>query len=449
VLLNLVTDVLDLARIEAGEIEIVPRPFSLEALVDNSISIVSTTALKKGLRLSVTLDHSLPLTLLGDEARIRQVLLNLLGNAVKFTDVGEVSLRIEDRGMAQAGHVLRFSVTDTGPGIPAGKRDRLFRRFSQISRSAQRSGGTGLGLAISNQLVERMGGEMGFESEEGQGSTFWFSLALPQADSEDALSSVAQRRPSQLSGRVLVVDDLDQNRHLAQRMLETAGFAVDLAADGAEAVSAVQARTYDLVLMDIQMEGMDGVTATKAIRSLDHRTKDVPIIAMTANVLAHDVMSFKAAGMNDHVGKPFKSKQLLDKVRNWLPIGLADGGEDTQTASSQRVSGRALEQKAIDEICSTMGREWVIKGLTELTEQLAFTFKNRAGDGTDRAALARQAHMLVARAGILGFSELAELCGAIEGACTHFEEVRDVQKPAADDFTSSDPSPGIDIEMIG
>ena len=422
-LLNVVNDVLDLTKIEAGEVEIVPEPFSLETLIDNSISIVRTTAVKKGMELSIRLDHGLPLMLLGDEARLRQVLLNLLGNAVKFTDHGQIALQVEHRGSTEAGKLLRFSVTDTGPGIPESKHERLFRRFSQISQSAHRSGGTGLGLAISKQLVELMGGEMGFESAEGRGSTFWFSLTLPQVEAEIAAPLETEYLTHEPSGPILVVDDLDQNRDLARKMLEAAGYTVDEATNGAQAVSAVQATTYELVLMDVQMDRMDGVTATKVIRNLDHPAKDVPIIAMTANVLADDVRSFKAAGMNDHLGKPFKRKQLLDKVVYWLHSEPSGNRLEVQKVTSDQDSPLVIGQETIDEICSTMGREWFIQGLTELKDQLGHAFQDGSAEAADRDVLARQAHMLVARAGILGFPELSQLCSAVEQACRRGEAV--------------------------
>ncbi len=419
VLLNLVNDVLDLAKIEAGEVKIIAEPFSLETLIDNSISIVRTTALRKGLTLRVMLDHQLPVKLLGDEFRLRQILLNLLGNAIKFTDQGEVILRVEHLSSSETGETLGFSVIDTGVGIPEGKRERLFQRFSQISESARRGGGTGLGLAISKQLVELMGGVMGFESEAGRGSTFWFSLSLQQVEADIPEPSEVEYARHEDSGRILVVDDLDQNRDLAQRMLEGAGYAVDLATDGNQAVAAVQTAGYDLVLMDIQMDGMDGITATRIIRNLDHPAKDVAIIAMTANVLADDVKLFKTSGMNDHLGKPFKRKQLLDKVRQWLrptPVGQMLDAPGTVPDIN---SGLAFDQAAIDELCSAMGRAWVSRSLSELTDELDHTFTDIdvRRESVDRDALARQAHLLVARAGVFGFSELARLCSALELAC--------------------------------
>ena len=199
-------------------------------------------------------------------------------------------------------------------------------------------------------------------------------------------------------------------------MLETAGYTVDLARDGAEALAALRSDRYDLVLMDIQMDGMDGIAATKAIRRMDDWAKQIPIIAMTANVLSHDVKSFQAAGMNDHLGKPFKRKQLLEKVRQWLPTDTSTrtDGHKHESEPLQRVPDLVEVPKTIDDLYSTLGREWVGKGLTELVDQLQIIVKELGAE--DRAGLARRAHMLVSRAGMFGFSELAELCGQLEQA---------------------------------
>jgi PAS domain S-box-containing protein len=318
-LLTVVNDILDFSKIEANQIELQPRPFSLQVLVGNIASIIADIAARKGLTMEVSLDPHLPAALVGDEARLQQILLNLLNNAVKFTPKGGITLHVGcDGGSGDAG-IIRFSVTDTGIGIPQDKRKHLFQRFYQINAVAREFGGTGLGLAISKRLVGLMGGEIGLESEEGKGSTFWFKVPLPRAEESVIPSKLAgTTAQAGLSGRILLVEDLQHNRELAEKILTNAGYQVDTAENGAEAVTAVQAKTYDLVLMDIQMPVMDGVTATKRIRELDHPANNIPVIAMTANVLPLQVTAFGEAGMNDHVGKPFKKAELLQKLNTWL-----------------------------------------------------------------------------------------------------------------------------------
>jgi signal transduction histidine kinase/CheY-like chemotaxis protein len=413
---NVVNDVLDLAKIEAKEIDLADEPFSLEALIDNSVSIVQTAAQMKGIRVTSSIDPKVPLFLGGDEARLRQVLLNLLGNAVKFTSEGQVTLRVAHLGSKGGSEFLHFSIIDTGPGIPASKRDRLFRRFSQLGPSPSRAGGSGLGLAISKQLVELMGGSMGFDTEEAIGSTFWFSVPLPKAKPDLAqkveIDPVIQAMPGQ---RILVVDDLDQNRELAQKVLEAAGYDVFTAKDGAEAVALFEENPIDLVLMDIQMAGVDGLAATKAIRNSNHPNSKLPIIAMTANVLAHELKAFKSAGMNDHLGKPFKRKQLLDKVGEWSHRTAQNPSAITPAETTEKAPSE--HEHVVAELCATMGFGWVREGLLQLKEHLDSVLRRDVQTPTQRESLARQAHLLVSRAGIFGFSELARLSSELEEAC--------------------------------
>jgi CheY-like chemotaxis protein len=230
-----------------------------------------------------------------------------------------VRLHVSRDGSSAERNGIHFSISDTGIGIPEDQRQHIFQRFSQVNQSSTREhGGTGLGLAISKRLVELMGGDIGLESQEGQGSTFWFMLPQPRA----ADMTIGQARVVSTSagtpGRILLVEDLEHNRELAQMILTKAGHEVDTAENGMQAVEAVQAKSYDLVLMDVQMPVMDGITATRRIRELDHPAARVLIIAMTANVLPHQVKAFGAAGMNDHVGKPFKRAELLETVTTWL-----------------------------------------------------------------------------------------------------------------------------------
>jgi PAS domain S-box-containing protein len=312
-LLTIVNDVLDFSKIEAGQVELDLHPIALRALVDNAVSIVRGIAGERGIPIDVTLDADLPKTVVGDGDRLRQILLNLLNNAVKFTPQGRVSLDVRCQGER-----LRFIVTDTGIGISRDKLLRLFERFHQVDSSIRRKfGGTGLGLAISKKLVELMDGTIGVESREGEGSTFWFEVSLPESVLSSATAGPIAHAGSGPPARILLVEDVDINQELARLILERAGHRVDVAFDGGEALRALQAAEYDLVLMDVQMPVMDGITATQRIRAMDGPLASIPIIAMTANVLPDQIAKFKRAGMNDHVGKPFQVGELLAAVGRW------------------------------------------------------------------------------------------------------------------------------------
>jgi len=323
-LLTIVNDVLDFATIEAGAVELDPKPFPPAAIVGDCLSIVHGLASSKGLDLSCRTDPSVPALLVGDGPRLRQILLNLLNNAIKFTPSGSVTLTVTPEHAGDGRDRYRFAVTDTGIGIPKEKQDRLFQRFTQVDGSARRQyGGTGLGLAISKRLVELMGGEISVVSEVGQGSTFWFSVPLTKA-AERVITPVqpAQEPSVQSRGaRILLAEDVDINQEIAKAVLEAAGHEVDVVSDGAQAIMAVQQKSYDLVLMDVQMPVMDGVTATQHIRSLSGPVRDIPIVAMTANVYAEQIAGFLEAGMNDHVGKPFDREKLYAAVKRWARTG--------------------------------------------------------------------------------------------------------------------------------
>jgi signal transduction histidine kinase/ActR/RegA family two-component response regulator len=317
-LLTVVSDILDFSKIEAGQIDLDPQPFAPAALADNAVSIVRTAADAKRLTVAVEADAGLVPRLVGDQNRLRQVLLNLLNNAIKFTPSGRVTLRLASTPLADGHHALRAAVADTGIGIPAERHAQLFQRFSQVDGSIQRRfGGTGLGLAISRRLIETMGGEIGVESRPGEGSTFWFSVVLAEATAAAAARERGAAPPLERPARVLLVEDSPINQDIARAILERRGHRVTVVADGAEAVSAVQAEPHDVVLMDVQMPGMDGVTATRHIRELETPVSRLPIVALTANVLPQQVAQFRAAGMDDHIGKPFRPDELLAMVERW------------------------------------------------------------------------------------------------------------------------------------
>jgi PAS domain S-box-containing protein len=434
-LLTVVNDVLDFSKIEAGQIEIEPRPFALAALVDNSLSIVRSLAEHKNLALSAHVGVGLPENLVGDQDRLRQVLLNLLNNALKFTAKGSVTLQIvhlPDPSLPAGERRVRFSVTDTGIGIPAAKQELLFERFSQVDNSTSREfGGTGLGLAISQRLVQLMGGRIRVASEVGQGSTFSFEVVLPLSESADQGAHgpipIARNDVASHGADVLLAEDLEINQDIARSILEAAGHRVDIAADGVRAVEAVQQRVYDLVLMDVQMPVMNGVAAARHIRSLGPAYVDLPIVALTANVLPHQIQAFTEAGMNGHIGKPFKRNELLAAVERWareppLTRELVEGESLPNNNSAHEESD--FNVAVFNEVLELLGPNRTRELLRRFDQEL----DTRIGDdmqGRNPGEFAGHAHALASQAGFLGFVELRERCLAVEAICTEAPETMD------------------------
>jgi PAS domain S-box-containing protein len=316
-LLAVVNDILDFSKLEAGQVDLDPQPFDPAEFIQETTQLLADQAANKGLDWRIEIEGELPAHVIADSGRLRQVLLNLLGNAIKFTAEGSVTVRT--RYDADAG--LKVSVTDTGPGVPAERRDRLFQRFSQVDGSVSRiHGGTGLGLAICKSLVELMGGQIGLVSEEGRGSTFWFTIAAPVTDA--AIQAKGGEELCEPDGeargaRILIVDDLAVNRELVRAMLAPFGHDFEDAANGAEAVQAALRSGFDLILMDLQMPGMDGFEAARTIRAAAPLNKSTPIIALSANVLPAHIVASQAAGMDDHLGKPIALTALVAKVAQW------------------------------------------------------------------------------------------------------------------------------------
>ncbi len=316
-LLDLVNDILDISRLEAGQVELDVRPCALHDLVADTAALVQLTADRKDLALVVRLDDAAPAQVMADKARLRQVLLNLLSNAVKFTVQGSVAVDVGYR--PDEGGRLRVRVSDTGLGISEADQARLFHRFSQVDASNTRQfGGAGLGLAISKGLVELMGGQIGLESAEGEGSTFWFEIPAPLAREAATASAPPSEEPIDRDRlRILVVDDVAVNRELVSAMLAPFDLQLTLAASGAEALAAADREAFDLILMDLQMPGMDGLAATQAIRGVPGPNALTPILALSANVMEQQIQACRAAGMNDHIAKPINPAELLGKIDLW------------------------------------------------------------------------------------------------------------------------------------
>ena len=326
-LLGILNDILDFSKIEANQLHLEQAAFELRPLIEQVIHLVEIAAQDKHLILRVEVAPDLGCCFVGDSLRLTQVLTNLLGNAVKFTAAGTVSLSVQQPAAGR----LRFAVRDTGIGMNAELQQRLFQPFAQADSSTTRQfGGTGLGLAISQRLVELMGGKIAVTSAPGQGSCFTFEIAAPAcaAPAAQVVQDAGPVAPEDgggptplavLAGRhLLLVEDNAINREIVLGLLAGSGLTIDVAENGQQAVEQCQQRSFDLILMDIQMPVMDGLEASRRIRAIDPQ---VPIIALTANAFPDDIANTRAAGMNAHLSKPISLEQLQAVLRHYLALG--------------------------------------------------------------------------------------------------------------------------------
>ncbi len=438
-LLAVINDILDFSKIEARKLELEVVDFDLREVLEASIELLSPSALGKGLRLECMIGPEIPVRLKGDYGRLRQVLLNLAGNAIKFTSQGEVIIRVrldrEDKDSAG----IRFSVEDTGIGIPADRQADIFSPFTQADGSTTRKyGGSGLGLAISRQLVEMLGGQIGVDSEPGKGSEFWFTAVFekqaagPCADvlnvREPVVDSDGGSRPKYNStkrlGRILLAEDNVTNQQVAMAILKKLGCSADAVANGKEALASLRSIPYDLVLMDCQMPEMNGYDAAACIRNPRSgvHNSQVPIVALTAHAMNGDREKCLAAGMNDYIAKPVQPSTLAAILDKWLPrepeIARSDAALETAWSSEPPPTPTPVfdESALMKRLMGDRELAQTIAGgfLTDMPQQLVALQSHLAARDTHAAAL--QAHRIKGAAASVGCVALQKVAGAMETA---------------------------------
>ena len=434
-LLEILNDILDFSKLESGQLTLEDIAFSPDALVHNTLSIIGPRAAAKNLAIKGISDPALPPAVVGDAGRIRQILLNLVSNAVKFTAAGEVKVSTRCIARDDQTATIEWSVSDTGIGIAPDKIGSLFANFVQADNSiSRRFGGSGLGLAICKRLTEQMGGEIKLLSTLGRGSTFSFHLTLPVAaaiavpeQNDDNVYDTLQARIASYGRplRVLVVDDNPTNRLVATKMLKDFDIQTDTACDGAEAVTAANRFKYDLILMDVRMPEMDGFQATRTIRARGGRLSLLPIIAFTANAFPEDVKACQDAGMNDFVVKPARKKALVEAILRVLPPPSTDLlpeyaapplAAEVPDVDPNLAPEPALDRGAYEELAREIGdegaREIRTVFLTETDARLKLL--RQLTPDAHRAKIGREAHSLKSAAGTFGYRRLASLALQVE-----------------------------------
>ena len=415
-LLGVIDDILDFSQIEAGKLELNRHEFDLRDAVEDTCEMLAPQAHGKELELTAFVGDDVPAIVHGDRRRLRQVLTNLVSNAVKFTHRGEVAVRVELVERGESGALLRFEVSDTGIGIAKAKLGSLFEAFTQADTSTtRRYGGTGLGLAIARQLVELMGGRIGAESAPGAGSRFSFTVRLPEG------APAPRRAPASTHGleaadpqgvRLLVVEDNEVNQLVIETLLTRRGFSVDRANDGAEALAKLAQGTYAAVLMDCQMPNLDGYAATARIRAQERDGERLPVIAMTAHAMKGDRERCLEAGMDDYLAKPLRPEALDEVLERWL--GLAPAGE----------AGGAPAEEAVDALVDEARMRTFREDYADIVDQLVDLFLTStpplldelraAADAGDREEVRRAAHKLKGSCQNIGATFMATLCRSIE-----------------------------------
>jgi signal transduction histidine kinase/CheY-like chemotaxis protein/HPt (histidine-containing phosphotransfer) domain-containing protein len=425
-LLTILNDILDYSKLEAGRLDIESVDFDLRHEVDAVVALLGPKATEKGITLEAVVAPDIPRWLKGDPTRLRQVLLNLTGNSIKFTEKGGVTIRVDERGIEDGTVRLHVAVIDTGIGISPEGRAKLFGSFSQADSSiTRRFGGTGLGLAISKQIVTLMGGENGVDSELGKGSTFWFGVALPVGQKPVKKEEKAKRvRPL----RILLAEDNIVNQKVAVGFLRPQGHTIEVTNNGREALEAATARDFDLVLMDMHMPEMGGLEATQHIRALPGSRGKVPIISLTASASPDSIQKGLDAGMNDYVAKPLNPDLLVaamvrifgeaDAPADDAPPEPVAASDSSDLADRIASATAALDVSVIGTLEEQLGKDMVAELIGDFltTSRDLFDRMNAERGAGNLSGWGDAAHSLKSSAGSLGLSRVFRSALAIEEA---------------------------------
>jgi PAS domain S-box-containing protein len=427
-LLGIINDILDFSKMEAGKFVFNASPLKISDIVDTVMVVVAPQAKDKRISIKTNISEHLPQRLVGDEGRVRQVLLNLVGNAIKFTDTGSVTIEVSLTAECEHDATIRFDVLDTGIGISTEYHDELFHKFTTLRPDyEQKYGGTGLGLTISKMLVDLMEGDIGFNSTLGEGSQFWFTARLRKL-SPNAIKAVKAEEKTtavlvnKYTGTILLAEDNPANRLVTRTVLEKAGLRVDIASNGYEAVAAVRRRPYDLILMDIGMPELDGVGATTEIRKLDTDRAQTPIVAMTAHVMHGDRSKFLATGMDGYLSKPASREQILTCINEWLQPDAPELAQKRSLPPLQTEIGKNKFETLKPATLIQLAEDTDINLLPQLIDTFINTAKRQiesitlATSDMDFQKITAAAHSLKSSSATFGAFHLNELVKSIETA---------------------------------
>ncbi len=450
-LMRILNDILDFSKLDAGQMQLEDSVFAVATLTEDPVSLLGPRATAKGLRIDAICDDGLPVALLGDAGRLRQVLLNLVSNAIKFTHNGSVTIRATCAGRDDRSATIVWTVTDTGIGIPPDRIAGLFGEFFQADASiTRRFGGSGLGLAISKRLIEQMGGTIAVSSQPGQGSTFAVTLRLPITEPvrktaatpvDAAAAFAALLRRLDHPARILFAEDNSTNQLVAQQLLRGFDVQVDMVADGVEAVNGASSNLYDVICMDMRMPEMDGLAATRAIRAIGGPLATVPIIALTANAFPEDVAACFDAGMTGFLAKPVSKQTLLAALLPAFGQPPAADTIATPTANAARLSDadrppdadqpdEALDRQNLAGLKEDLGEDGVAELVALFEAETVARLTRIADHRLDRPTLTREVHSLKGAAGTAFAVSLARRAAALEVRLNRGEDMEESDMPA-------------------